>query len=640
MPCATTWVHDTAVQLVRKLKEEREFSKEEAAAVAQALAKVKARNQEVGTELASGLARKAAAEQEVSNAEQCLQSTRESILRLEQQEAVAAVSLAHKDSQISLVQQCQNFVEHQAQLLQNQQDETKKHQQEALRARQDASSAQETAFKVKLEADNLHQTLDAVKASRDKHAEEVEKLRRMLDDVKTLCGKHAAEAQHFRCKLSEIEATRAKLVHQVSHHEMTTHAGSGEHQKVYGDRGVEENRAELHSDADTSQALDKNEIMASTSKVKESVNVASVLRQVDAPRASGKNEVTAATSTVREIKLASTVNVSTVLGQADASQASDKKETTVPMSTAKDIKPAGTVRDPIVLKKQALDRKGTTAATSTVKETKSAGTVDVPIVLKGNESAEATRQVLTLRPPTDGNHTDQFEEQRNHQADEPGQLHPPDGLEAGKPQQDAAGPSECSKVVACSITVPPSTPTAPNASQPGQVSSTSPNHELPKTAAVTHSDLPQGPRPWRSATACPPAKYQRISGPAALSANSCQECGLKKQVFLDASDNMHYCSGCWVAFYGRLPMSTAGTTHGMKRPMAADHTGLRTDWRCKQGTPNCIKQLVAADQAKVSSNLRCKQGGRFKCPKCPNTFTVAKNLRRHLDSGSCRGRLE
>lgn len=688
MPCTTTWVHDTAVQLVRKFKEERESSKEEAAAVAQALAKVKARNQEVGAELASGLARKSAAEQEVSNAEHRLQSTRESILRLEQQEAVAAVSLAHKDSQISLLQQCQNFVEHQVQLLQNQQDETKKCQQEVLSARQEASSAQEAAFKVKLEADNLHQALNAVKAARDKHAEEVEQLRRMLDDVKTLCGKRAAEAEHLRYRLSEIEATRAKLAHQVSQREIKPHATCREHDNaVRGERGVKQSRVELDNEANTFQSSDKNEIMA-------------------------------ATSTVKEAKPASTVNGPTVR-QADASQALDKKETTAPMSTVKETKPAGTVQGPTALNQadasQALDRKETTAATSIVRETTPAGIVDGPIASKEAVSAEAASEVVTSGEPTEGKHADQFKEQRDHRADEPGQLQSPNDLEAlqlratrpsgqtnlgngigqlqsttcfsGKPQQDTAGLRECSnaqeqwrpggekqrnldqaqagKVSApsCSVTVASSTlatgskSAAPDASRPDQVSSArrkstggmpaqkgfssiSPDHELSKTAVVPHPDLPQTPRPWRSATAYPPAKYQRTSGPAELLANSCQECGLKKQIFLDASDNMHYCSDCWVAFYGRLPTSTAGTPHRLKHPVAADHAGLSIDWRCKQGTPDGIKRPVAAHKAKLPPNLRCKQGGEFKCPQCPNTFTAAKNLRRHLESGSCRGPLE
>eukprot|EP00930_Biecheleria_cincta_P057878 TRINITY_DN4374_c0_g1_i1.p1 TRINITY_DN4374_c0_g1~~TRINITY_DN4374_c0_g1_i1.p1 ORF type:complete len:609 (+),score=127.91 TRINITY_DN4374_c0_g1_i1:67-1827(+) len=583
MPCATTWVQDTAVQLVRKLKEERESSKEEAAAVAQALAKVKARNQEVGAELAASLAKKAAAEQEVSNAEHRLQSTRESMLRLEQQEAVAAVSLAHKDSQISLLQQCQNFVEHQAQLVQNQKDETTKYQQEVLKARQDVSSARLAASKVKLEAENLHQALDAAKVSRDKHAEEVEQLRRTLDDVKTLCGKHAADAKHLRSRLSEVEATRDKFIKQVSEHENKHLEACRKHSStVRNECDAEQRRVEGDSETNVSQTAHKKETMAATSTVKETKPVDTVEGPMAVNADAGREAVAFGAPT-------------------DVNNACQPAEQRDPRADE-----SGHLRSPNGLETGGPHQEtGEASHTKTPRSWQTTPRSQAAGVFDRQETGKQHRETDGLRVCAN------VQEERR-----------PDRDQHCKQSQIPAGPIQAS-ATACPVTAASSTSVvgsksaAPDAERPEHsaqqgVGSAPAERDWSKVTVVPRLDVSQTPRPWRPTALCPPTKYQRISGPAEFLANSCQECGLKKHTFLDANDNMHYCQDCWVAFYGGLPKSSAGAPHGTKHPAAADHAGAR-------------------------GHQRCKPGGRFKCPKCPTTFTLAKDVRRHLDNGRCKG---
>lgn len=105
-----------------------------------------------------------------------------------------------------------------------------------------------------------------------------------------------------------------------------------------------------------------------------------------------------------------------------------------------------------------------------------------------------------------------------------------------------------------------------------------------------------------------PAKMQRLATHADVSHSHCNECGRRSRTFTDASDGMLYCQECWMHFYGQLPEAARAVHVSKDVPVA--------------GAPN----------------PRCKPGGKFKCRYCPNTFTRASEVRRHVDNGRCKGR--
>lgn len=180
------------------------------------LEKVKMRNREVGTQLAGYLAEKEAAERRINDAEHLLQTTRESVLRLEQQEAVATVSVVHKDSQLSLLAQCVTLLEQQARMLQTHQEDRDHYQQDALRAKEHESAAQDAASKLKTENQHLLRSLDEMKEARDQIAAEVNHLRGKISDLMAARSR-GSEHDHFRWDVGEVGAvqgTRIKETHK------------------------------------------------------------------------------------------------------------------------------------------------------------------------------------------------------------------------------------------------------------------------------------------------------------------------------------------------------------------------------------------------------------------------------------------
>jgi len=120
-----------------------------------------------------------------------------------------------------------------------------------------------------------------------------------------------------------------------------------------------------------------------------------------------------------------------------------------------------------------------------------------------------------------------------------------------------------------------------------------------------------GPVPWRAATSGPPAKCQRLLFPGK---SCCEECGKRSRTFRDASDDMHYCQECWVAFYGRLP-GCAISAVSVVQKAALGNPGNR-----------------------ISMDRRCKREGRITCQYCMGTFARSDHLKRHIEKGSCKAR--
>eukprot|EP00930_Biecheleria_cincta_P043822 TRINITY_DN3007_c0_g1_i1.p1 TRINITY_DN3007_c0_g1~~TRINITY_DN3007_c0_g1_i1.p1 ORF type:complete len:587 (-),score=118.93 TRINITY_DN3007_c0_g1_i1:126-1886(-) len=585
---AMSWVQDIA-QLARKLQEERESSKVEAAAAARALTNAKVRNQEVGTELSASLAKKAAANQQVLDDEHRLQATRESMLRLEQQEAVAAVTMAHKDSQMSLLSQCQHFLEQQARVLQmqqekqhadllvKQQEETRECKQEALRAKQEASFAQQVISKLKLDVDELRRTLDTVQESRDKHVNEVDSLRRSLEEVRAARDQWAKEVDILRQSL--LEAQRSNPT----------------------------NLKLLRGDGCLTSAL-----LVGGGGLLSTAATASVAGEAIHPSCIGvrkQSNLFLHTSTEKDH------------GRGGHDEAKKAGEHTTTSDRDATCSGQSTVKNDAGLERNQLDHYACGPAQAGMPEMPKVA-ANQPADAEGiekKETAEQRRSENTGAPEATRSAT--AEQRRSENTEAPSATH--SGAAAGSTPQSTAS-SKKAEILKC----------ATAADQLAQFCVQHVQKYLPAQELAKHdASCPVPPKappiqPWRSASSCPRPKRPRLllPGPsgrgdqleqrgAASDPRCCQECGEQKSnTILDASDNLRYCQECWLAFYGQPPGSDAAgpATRSAKPPHSACRFGLKRF-------------------------LGCKPGGQWGCRKCPNTFTTAKNLRRHVQEGRCRG---
>eukprot|EP00930_Biecheleria_cincta_P055669 TRINITY_DN41969_c0_g1_i1.p1 TRINITY_DN41969_c0_g1~~TRINITY_DN41969_c0_g1_i1.p1 ORF type:complete len:601 (-),score=125.49 TRINITY_DN41969_c0_g1_i1:156-1925(-) len=497
MVAASTWLWDTTDALARRLREEQAASREEAAAVVCELEKVKARNREVGTQLAAHLADKEAAERRINDAEHLLQTTRESMLRLEQQEAVATVSVMHKDSQLSLLSQCVTLLEQQAQQLQKHQEDRDHCHQDALKAKELAFAAQDAASKMKVENGHLRRNLDELKAERDRTVEEVSQLRCKISEliaVRSTRSEHAL----IRRDLCEVEAVQDKCAKEV--------------------RQVRCN----DSDVDTKRSKRPMEFRHA--------------RNLDCEAAGTRDQATRTSSAIVKIEGLQddlTHDVATGGGS------------TLPDESSKDadhnqLCKISTHQPPVLLHQGetqpiVLSKPATEAVKQDVTGNKRPETMLFQIAekqsfegveLAGTAFAATARRETRVAPASTAAACEQALRRTPGEAGaECLDAFTLQGLQKGLPAQ------------ALSSTV---------------ASNSVANAHSAKAHVMSVQLAP--PAPWKSTSEVPPTKSQQH---AAERQNQCQECGHRKRTFLDANDNMHYCQECWVDFYGQLPGSSA-----------------------------------------------------------------------------------
>eukprot|EP00930_Biecheleria_cincta_P023797 TRINITY_DN17122_c0_g1_i2.p1 TRINITY_DN17122_c0_g1~~TRINITY_DN17122_c0_g1_i2.p1 ORF type:complete len:561 (-),score=94.44 TRINITY_DN17122_c0_g1_i2:584-2266(-) len=531
-----TWINDTAMHFAKRLQEERESSKEEAAAIAQSLAKMAARDQEIGAELSACLAKKAAAEKDISDAEQRLQSTRESRVRLEQQQAVAAIAIVHKESQVSLVLQCQHFLDQQTVLLQKQQEENTECQRETLKAKQDVAEAQHVATRAKLENDQLRCSLEEVQAARDREAEKVARLSRGLDEAMAIRNKQADELNILRRSLDEAKTAHDNAVRELRHSLEESHRKEAA-RAVY-----------LRRDPQPCTDVDAQYTLAQNSRH---------LAVPIATDATHCHVVPPCVQDNREGKAAKarhpSVQLSNISGAAETSGRPKKR-----------------VREhdqPVDAEIFSGTRSSEGGATSSIKSSVTASIAELP-----SSTTEGMNRAPTRPAEAQG-----------------------DALETVDKLDGEMQTSKTTIAAAvCSASATAKAPTGPEDTKGREVET---NHSQRQTKSVTdtgimcksdynvfadasapakrHFNSPQAPpTPWKSTPVHPLVKPQRSRVGTERLQNTCRDCGQQKVTFVDASDDMAYCQQCWVAFYGELPRSPVDAV-----PLAALPVKCKSDNR-------------------------------------------------------------
>eukprot|EP00931_Biecheleriopsis_adriatica_P058460 TRINITY_DN3480_c0_g1_i3.p1 TRINITY_DN3480_c0_g1~~TRINITY_DN3480_c0_g1_i3.p1 ORF type:complete len:503 (-),score=99.30 TRINITY_DN3480_c0_g1_i3:146-1594(-) len=478
MACAIAWISDTE-RLAKKLHEEHESSQVEAAATAEALAKVRARHKEVGSELMAALGKRKAMEQEISDAEHRLQSTKESMLRLEQQEAAITLAAVHNRSQKSLLLQCRGFLEQQAQLLQKQQEETRACQQEMSTAKQEASAAQQEMLAAKKAASAAQQEVSKMKV-------ELDHLRHTLNVAKVAHDRQVDELHHRLKEADDDERTQNADKPQLQLDQQRSRDAA---KHIHDDRSCDQTKDACAESVVTAHLPDCYQATIAAEVCHDKLH--QDLQSSTVFKAPGEEQIPKAEGHGERVQVSTTAPA----------------EAAIPAATS-----AATVKEAVPGTNRLQQ-----CCRADVQECRPA-------------PAEAARSCTVLKGPVP--------------------LLQPLGL-----------------------------------------------------SRMSQAPLGSALAPWRSASADPPAKCQRLSMTPELNENRCQECGNTKPTFLDASDNMRYCQGCWVAFYGKPPGSKSTGAVGPVNPAPrVDSRGACGGFECKY----CGAILSRRDHLTRHINVNCK----------------------------------
>lgn len=505
MVAATTWLRETTDALARRLREEQAVSREEAAAVVSELEKVKARNREVGTQLAGYIAEKEAAERRINDAEHLLQTTRESVLRLEQQEAVATVSVVHKDAQLSLLARCVTLLEQQARLLQKHQEDRDQYQQDVLRAKEHESAAQDVASKLKTENQHLLCSLDEMKRARVQIVEEINLLRRKLSDV-TAAQSRELEHDHSHWDVREVQAvqgTRTKETHR-------SRCNISDADSKQSKRPMElTNPASVDCKAAETGTRDQG-ACASAAIVKEG------LQDDSAKQVATGSSTTLADESSKDVGHNQQDNNRSQPPPAPVQQG-DRESLVMSKPGAEAGKHAVSNNKPETMLCEVAEKQNFQGVELAGKPFEAAALSDTKVVAAN--TAASFEQAARRKP-----------EETGAECKDPSMLR---GMNKGLPAQAPAANASSSKI---------------------------------SRVQVAQTNLISGqlslPAPWKSTAEAPSTKSQQH--PAELQ-NHCQECGHRKRTFRDANDNMHYCQECWIHYYGQPPGSSAVVARTARR---------------------------------------------------------------------------